>query len=47
MNYHDKYTNYLYYMKNHPHQNIIILIKNKYEFIFNENQKKPIYKLFY
>ena len=44
--YHDKYTNYLYYIEKFTTLKYYNTDKNKYEFIFNENQKKPFINYF-
>lgn len=43
---HDKYTNYLYYIEKFTTLKYYNTNTNKYEFIFNENQKKPFINYF-
>lgn len=43
---HDKYTNYLYYIEKFTTLKYYNTDKNKYEFIFNENQKKTFINYF-
>ena len=43
---HDKYTNYLYYIEKFTTLKYYNTDKNKYEFIFNENEKNPFINYF-